>query len=105
MSWFVLVLAGVFEVAWAVGLKQLQTAINPLTVGFTVGSFIASFVLLSMALKTLPLGTAYAIWTGVGAFGTFILGVTLFQEALTPARICCAALLIAGIVGLKFCTN
>ncbi len=102
MSWLMLLFAGVFEVAWAVGLKQLQSSNSLLIFFFTAVSFIASFILLSFALKSLPLGTAYAIWTGIGALGTFILGIVLFQESISPIRLACAGMLIIGLLGLKF---
>lgn len=101
MSWFVLFLAGLFEVVWAVGLKYTNgfTRLWP-SVG-TVAAMIASFWLLAQALKALPLGTAYAVWTGIGAVGTVILGIALFGESASPLRLACIGLILAGIVGLK----
>lgn len=102
MSWLILFLAGILETVWATGLKYSE--------GFTrlwpsVGTFAAmalSFWLLSSAMRTLPMGTAYAVWTGIGAVGAVILGIVLFSEPVTFARIGCVSLIVAGIVGLKF---
>jgi quaternary ammonium compound-resistance protein SugE len=104
MSWLVLLLAGLFEVVWAVGLKYTNgfTRLWP-SVG-TVAAMIASFWLLAQALKALPLGTAYAVWTGIGAVGTVILGIALFGESASPLRLACIGLILAGIVGLKLVT-
>ncbi|NKE68505.1 quaternary ammonium compound efflux SMR transporter SugE [Ramlibacter sp. RBP-2] len=101
MPWFLLVIAGLFEVGWAVGLKYTQgfTRLWP-TVG-TVGAMAVSIGLLGWAIRTLPVGTAYAVWTGIGAVGTVLLGIVLFGEPATAARLACAALILAGIVGLK----
>ena len=101
MAWIVLVVAGLFEIGWAVGLKYTNgfTRLWP-TVG-TVLSMVISLGLLGVALKTLPVGTAYAVWTGVGAAGTAILGMLLFREPATAARLACIGLILAGIVGLK----
>ena len=104
MAWIVLVVAGVFEVVWAIGLKYTDgfSRLWP-SVG-TVVAMIASVVLLAWAMKTLPVGTAYAVWTGIGAVGTVILGIALFGEAATLARLACVGLIVAGIVGLKLVT-
>lgn len=104
MAWVTLVLAGLFEIGWAVGLKHTQgfTKLWP-SVG-TVLSMAASLALLGVALRTLPLGTAYAVWTGIGAVGTVLLGIALFGEPATAGRLACAALIVAGIVGLKLIT-
>ena len=104
MAWIVLVVAGVFEVAWAIGLKYTDgfTRLWP-SVG-TAAAMIVSVVLLGWAMRTLPVGTAYAVWTGIGAVGTVILGIALFGEAATLARLACVALIVAGIVGLKLVT-
>jgi quaternary ammonium compound-resistance protein SugE len=101
MEWAMLAVAGLFEVAWAVGLKYTE--------GFSrwwpsVGTALAmavSVVLLALAMRTLPVGTAYAVWTGIGAVGTALLGIALFGEPATFARLGCIALIVAGIVGLK----
>ena len=105
MAWVVLVVAGGFEVAWAIGLKYTDgfTRLWP-SVG-TVAAMVASVVLLAWAMKTLPVGTAYAVWTGIGAVGTVILGIALFGEAATFARLACVGLIVAGIVGLKLVTE
>ena len=102
MSWLILVIAGLFEMAWAVGLKYTEgfTKLWP-TVG-TVAAMLVSVVLLGIAMKTLPAGTAYAVWTGIGTVGTVILGMALLGEPATVARIVCILLIVCGIVGLKF---
>lgn len=104
MSWLVLIAAGLFEIGWAVGLKYTDgfSRLWP-TLG-TVASMIVSVGLLGLALKHLPLGTAYAIWTGVGTIGTALLGMVLFGESTDPLRIACIGLILAGIVGLKLVT-
>jgi len=101
MAWVVLFVAGLFEVTWAIGLKYSEgfTRLWP-SVG-TVAAMVASVVLLGWAMRTLPVGTAYAVWTGIGALGTVILGIVLFGEPSTVARLVCIALILAGIVGLK----
>jgi quaternary ammonium compound-resistance protein SugE len=101
MAWFILVIAGLFEVGWAIGLKYTEgfSKLWP-TVG-TVTAMVVSLGLLGLAMKTLPVGTAYAIWVGVGAIGTVILGMVLFGEPATPLRIASLVLIVAGIVGLK----
>ncbi|ACG76654.1 small multidrug resistance protein [Phenylobacterium zucineum HLK1] len=105
MAWVILFVAGLFEVAWAVGLKYTEgfTRIGPTI--FTAVSLAASMGLLGMAVRSLPLGTAYAIWTGIGALGTVILGIVLFKEPATVARLFCVGLILAGIVGLKLVTK
>ena len=101
MSWLILLLAGLFEVVWSIGLKYTDgfTRLWP-TVG-TVVAMIVSVALLGVAMKQLPVGTAYAVWVGVGAVGTVILGIVLFQEPATTARLASMGLIVAGIVGLK----
>jgi quaternary ammonium compound-resistance protein SugE len=101
MAWLILFLAGLFEIGWAVGLKYTNgfTRLWP-SVG-TALSMVVSLVLLGIALRTLPLGTAYAVWTGIGAVGTVVLGIVLFGEPATAGRLACAGLIVAGIVGLK----
>jgi quaternary ammonium compound-resistance protein SugE len=101
MAWFFLFLAGLLEVGWAVGLKYTEGFTRPIPTLLTVISMIASLGLLGLSLKTLPLGTAYAIWTGVGTIGTAIFGILLLGEAATVARLVCIGLIVAGIVGLK----
>jgi quaternary ammonium compound-resistance protein SugE len=101
MSWVILIIAGVFEVAWAIGLKYTNgfSRLWP-SVG-TLAAMLASVVLLAVAMKELRLGTAYAVWTGVGAIGTALLGIYLFGDSASPARLSCLAMIAAGIIGLK----
>ena len=101
MAWFILVIAGLFEIGWAIGLKYTEgfTRLWP-TVG-TVLAMIISVALLGWAMRTLPVGTAYAVWTGIGAVGTVILGILLFGDPATAGRLLCVGLILAGIVGLK----
>ena len=101
MSWVYLFIAGLTEVAWAIGLKQTQgwTRFWPSVI--TGALMIVSFAFLSLALKTLPLGTAYAVWTGIGAVGTAIVGIYFFGEPRDAVRILCIALIIAGVAGLR----
>ena len=101
MAWFLLCVAGVFETVWAVGLKYSDGFSRLVPSVLTVGAMAASMVLLSIALKSLPVGTAYAVWTGIGAAGTAVLGMYLFQEPATVLRLASIALIIAGIAGLK----
>ncbi len=104
MAWVVLFVAGLFEVAWAVGLKYAEGFTRPWPTAFVVVSLALSMALLGLALRTLPLGTAYAVWTGIGTVGTAVLGVALFREPATAARLACIGLIVAGIVGLKVLT-
>ena len=104
MNWFILFAAGLFEIGWAVGLKYTEgfSRLWP-TVG-TVLSMIISLGLLGIAMKSLPVGTAYAVWVGVGAVGTAILGIVLLGESASLMRLLSLGLIVAGIVGLKFAT-
>ncbi len=104
MAWMILLLAGLFEVAWAIGLKYTEgfTRLWP-SVG-TIAAMIVSVGLLGIAMKNLPVGTAYAVWVGVGAVGTVILGIVLFNEPANAARMASVGLIIAGIIGLKLAT-
>src|SRR5215203_3595400 len=102
MAWIFLFIAGILEVAWAIGLKYSDNFRKPLASVVTVILMIGSFYVLSLALRTLPVGTAYAIWTGIGAFGTALLGMYLFNEPATLPRMAFLGLIISGIVGLKF---
>lgn len=104
MSWLILVVAGLFEVAWAVGLKYTEGFTRLLPSALTVAAMIVSFYLLSAALRTLPLSTAYAVWVGIGAVGTVLVGAVFFQEILTPLKLFSLMLVIAGIVGLRLTT-
>ena len=101
MSWFILLFAGLFEVAWAIGLKFTDGFSRPLPTLLTVGAMVVSIGLLGLAMKERPLGTAYAIWTGIGAVGTVIAGILLFGEAMTLVRLASVSLIVAGLVGLK----
>lgn len=102
MAWLILLLAGLFEVAWAIGLKYTDGFSRPLPTLLTLSAMGVSVFLLAMAVKQLPLGTAYAVWTGIGAVGTVLMGIWLFNEPATLARILCLLLIIGGILGLKF---
>ena len=104
MSWIILFFAGLFEVGWAVGLKYTDGFSRPLPTALTVGAMVISLGLLGLAMKELPLGTAYAIWTGVGAVGTVIAGIILFGESMALFRLASVALIIAGLIGLKVST-
>ena len=104
MSWIILVLAGLLEVGWAVGLKYTAGFTRPLPTVFTVAAMIGSVGLLGIAVRTLPLGTAYAVWTGIGTVGTVIAGIAMLGEPANAARIGCIALIVAGIAGLKLLT-
>ena len=104
MAWIYLTVAGLFEIAWAIGLKYTDGFTRLLPSLWTVASMILSIVLLGLALRTLPVGTAYAVWTGIGAIGTAALGIYLFGEPATAARLLCIGLILAGIVGLKLVT-
>lgn len=101
MSWIILLFAGLFEVGWAVGLKYTDGFTRPLPTALTIAAMAVSLGLLGLAMKELPLGTAYAIWTGVGAVGTVIAGIILFGESMALLRLASVALIIAGLVGLK----
>ena len=101
MSWVYLFVAGLFEVGWAIGLKYTDGFTRLVPTVLTAASMVISLFLLGIALKTLPVGTAYAIWTGVGAVGTAILGVYLLGEPATVGRLVCIGLIVSGIVGLK----
>ncbi|MFF7061123.1 quaternary ammonium compound efflux SMR transporter SugE [Pseudomonas sp. NPDC008258] len=101
MSWIILFFAGLFEVGWAVGLKYTDGFSKPIPTVLTVGAMVISLGLLGLAMKELPLGTAYAIWTGVGAVGTVIAGIILFGESMALIRLVSVALIVCGLVGLK----
>ena len=101
MSWIILFCAGLFEVGWAVGLKYTDGFTRPLPTLLTIAAMLVSLGLLGLAMKELPLGTAYAIWTGVGAVGTVIAGVILFGESMALMRLASIALIVTGLVGLK----
>ena len=101
MAWGILIAAGGLEVFWATFMKLSEGFTKPLYTVLTFAGMAASFLLLARATRTLPLGTAYAVWTGIGALGALIVGVIVFRESLTPARLLFAALLLIGIIGLK----
>jgi quaternary ammonium compound-resistance protein SugE len=100
-AWALLVLAGLLETGWAVGLKYAQGFTRPLPSVLTVVAIVASMALLATAAKTLPIGTAYGVWVGIGAGGAAVLGIVLFDEPATPGRLFFIALLLASVVGLK----
>ena len=101
MAWIYLLFAGLFEIGWAIGLKYTDGFTRLVPTVATVASMIVSLGLLGLALKTLPVGTAYAVWTGIGTVGTALLGIALLGEPATVARLACIALIVAGIAGLK----
>lgn len=101
MEWIYLVIAGFFEVGWAIGLKYSQGFTKIVPSILTVIGMVASFYFLSLSLKSLPLGNAYAIWTGIGTVGTVFLGIFLFKEPINAMRMICIAFIVIGIVGLK----
>jgi quaternary ammonium compound-resistance protein SugE len=103
VSWLVLLAAGLFEIGWAVGLKAADG--RAWVLALTGAAMVASVVLLYLAMKTLPLGTAYAVWTGIGAVGTVLVGILLFNESADALRLLCVALIVAGILGLKLVTT
>ena len=102
MAWIILILAGILEIGWAIGLKYTEGFTKLVPTVLTAGSMVASVVLLGIAMRTLPLGTAYEIWTGIGTVGTVIFGIVLFAEPATAVRLGCIALIVTGIAGLKF---
>lgn len=101
MEWIYLLIAGVFEVAWAMGLKYSEGFSKILPSILTILGMVASFYFLSLSLKSLPIGTAYAIWTGIGTTGTVLLGIILFREPVSIMRVVCIVFIICGIAGLK----
>ena len=101
MAWIVLVVAGIMEIGWAVGLKYTDGFTRPWPTVGTGLALVVSMGLLGVALRTLPLGTAYAVWTGIGTVGTAVLGIVLFREPATAMRLICIGLILAGIIGLK----
>ena len=99
--WTLLILAGLFEIVWAIGLKYTDGFTRTLASTITIAAMIVSMYLLALAARTLPIGTAYAVWTGIGAVGAALLGIMLFGESANAMRLGCIALIVAGIVGLK----
>ncbi|MGN6118027.1 MAG: quaternary ammonium compound efflux SMR transporter SugE [Nitrobacter sp.] len=104
MAWFILFIAGLMEIGWAIGLKYTDGFSRLIPSVLTLAAMAASILLLGWALKTLPIGTAYAVWTGIGAVGTAILGIVLLGEPATAMRLACIGLIVAGIAGLKLVT-
>jgi quaternary ammonium compound-resistance protein SugE len=100
MSWYVLLAAGLFEVAWAVGLQYSEGLSKPVPAAGTIAALVVSMLLLAQAVKELPVGTAYAVWTGIGAVGTASLGIVLFDESASPARVAFIGVIVVGIAGL-----
>jgi quaternary ammonium compound-resistance protein SugE len=101
MAWTLLFIAGLLETGWAIGLKYTEGFTRPIPSVLTAIAMVASVILLGLALKTLPVGTAYAVWTGIGAVGTAVLGMALFGDPATVARLVSIGLIVAGIAGLK----
>jgi len=101
LAWVLLVVAGLFEVAWAIGLKYTEGFTKPVPTVLTVAVMAISMGLLGVVTRQLPIGTAYAVWTGIGVFGTAVLGMYLFGESMAPLRLLCLGLIVTGIVGLK----
>ena len=105
MAWINLAIAGILEVLWAISLKYTEGFSKLWPTLFTVVGMVASFYILAQALKVITVGTGYAIWTGIGAVGTAILGIFLFDESATPARLACITVIVAGIIGLKLTSS
>lgn len=101
MAWVILFVAGLFEIGWAVGLKYTEGFTRLVPTLLTAVSLVLSMGLLGVALRTLPLGTAYGVWTGIGTVGTAVVGILVFREPATAARLACIGLIVAGIAGLK----
>jgi quaternary ammonium compound-resistance protein SugE len=104
MAWLVLILAGLVEIGWAVGLKYTEGFTKLWPSVWTVAAMVVSLALLGIAVRWLPVGTAYAVWTGIGTVGTVLLGIWLFGESAEPARLGFIAMIVAGVAGLKFVT-
>ena len=105
MAWVYLVIAGLLEIAWAIGMKQSQGWTKLWPSVWTLAAMIVSFALLSVAMNRLPAGTAYAVWTGIGAAGTALLGILILKEPASAARLGCILLIVAGVIGLKLATG
>lgn len=105
MAWIMLFVAGIFEVVWAFAMKRSDGFTQPIPTLVMAVTMVASFVLLSLAMRSIPLGTAYTIWTGIGAVGAFVVGVAVLGEALTPLRVLAAVLIVAGLVLMKLSSS
>ena len=103
-AWIMLAAAGLLEIVWAIGLKYAEGFTKPVASAITIAAMIASMWLLAQAARDLPIGTAYAVWTGIGAVGAALLGMMLFHESASVARLACIGLIVAGIIGLKLQT-
>jgi quaternary ammonium compound-resistance protein SugE len=101
MPWVLVFVSGLLEVGWAIGLKASAGLTRPLPTALTIAGMIASFALLSIAVRQLPIGTAYAVWVGIGAVGTAVLGMVIYKEPASAMRLGCLALVVIGIIGLK----
>jgi quaternary ammonium compound-resistance protein SugE len=101
MAWTYLLIAGIFEIAWAIGLKYTEGWTRLWPSVLTLAAMVVSMFLLAQAVRTIPVGTGYAVWTGIGAVGTAALGIFLFSESVAPLRLACIGLIVAGILGLK----
>ena len=102
MAWVYLFVAGLLEIGWAIGLKYSDGFTKLWPSVFTITTMIASMFLLAIAVRTIPIGTGYAVWTGIGALGTAVMGIVLFAEPLTATRSLCLLLIVSGVLGLKF---
>jgi len=105
MAWIMLLLAGLLEIVWAYSMKLSEGFSRPIPAIITIITMIASFALLSLSMRTLPLGTAYIIWTGIGAVGAFVVGIVVLGETLSAMRVVAAALIVCGLVLMKFSTH
>lgn len=101
MAWIILLIAGILEIGWATGLKYAEGFTKPLPSVITIALMVVSMYLLAIAVRTIPIGTGYAVWTGIGAVGTAIMGMALFKESTALPRIGCILMIVCGIVGLK----
>ena len=105
MAWLYLLLAGVFEIGFAIGMKYSNGFSKPLPTVATIVAALISLYLMGQAMKSIPVGTAYAIWTGIGALGVTLLGIFLFNDSASPARLGCVALIVMGVIGLKLVSS
>ena len=102
MAWTLLVIAGLLEIVWAIGLKYSEGFTKPRASALTIAAMLASLYLLARALQSIPVGTGYAVWTGIGAAGTAVIGMAVLGESVSAARLLCLGLIVLGIIGLKF---